>query len=249
MMTPCTPPTREEMNRAIEKIIQKADLPQRRFLPFLWHMLRDVGLYNSFRGVMWAPGLCLLLALLGIGGTSTISSMDSFWFPMFSGFQVFLLPALLTGISLLVCLIEKYQGVWDIRAVCRYNDKYLLAVRMLCMGLIGLLCLGLALIKVQDIEKDILWRFFLLSAVSYFLCGTFLLLALRLLPEAWFWPCAIMWGLLSLCLTVFSKEITVPMLLTPMPVIVVGAIGAMALYIWQVRQSALSEQKGGFFRC
>ena len=25
--------------------------------------------------------------------------------------------------------------------------------------------------------------------------------------------------------------------------------GAMALYIWQVRQSALSEQKGGFFRC
>ena len=42
-MTPCTPPTREEMNRAIEKIILKADLPQRRFLPFLWHMIRDVG--------------------------------------------------------------------------------------------------------------------------------------------------------------------------------------------------------------
>ena len=97
MMTPCTPPTREEMNRAIEKIIQKADLPQRRFLPFLWHMLRDVGLYNSFRGVMWAPGLCLLLALLGVGWTSTIHSMDFFWFLCFPGSRCFCCPLCLQG--------------------------------------------------------------------------------------------------------------------------------------------------------
>ena len=62
-MRPIEPPSRLEKQREITAILDKADLKERRFLPLMARMLKDVGFVNCFRGVGWVPGLCVLVGL------------------------------------------------------------------------------------------------------------------------------------------------------------------------------------------
>ena len=135
-MKPIEPPTRQEVRREVDQILSRAQLTERRFFPLVFRMLRNVGLINTFRGVGWAPPLCLLAGWF----FSLLPNTDAGnWIPI-----SILLPLALTGVNTLVCVIEKKQEVWELKETCRYNGKYLLALRMLFLGLLGLTAVGIA---------------------------------------------------------------------------------------------------------
>ena len=121
------PPTRQEVRREVDQILSRAQLTERRFFPLVFRMLRNVGLINTFRGVGWAPPLCLLVGWFFSLFTSTGRGN---WVQI-----SILLPLALTGVNTLVCVAEKKQEVWELKETCRYNGKYLLALRMLFLGL------------------------------------------------------------------------------------------------------------------
>ena len=250
------PPSRLERQREITAILDQADLKERRFLPLMAHMLKNVGFINCFRGVGWAPGLCLLVGLFSWG---MISADFTETHPLNLNFclqiTLFIQPLLLTGISLAACIIEKQLGVWEIRAVCRYNDKYLLAFRMVFMGMVGILSVALSLLSVHSVEGILLVKIFLASAGAYLLCGTVLMASLRFLPEKWFWTVLVLWyglGLFLLGKAFYRSDLTVWMDHASLPLLLVAALGAAAFYFWQTRQLALSktnEKMGGYWKC
>ena len=250
------PPSRLERQREITAILDQADLKERRFLPLMAHMLKNVGFINCFRGVGWAPGLCLLVGLFSWG---MISADFTETHPLNLNFclqiTLFIQPLLLTGISLAACIIEKQLGVWEIRAVCRYNDKYLLAFRMVFMGMVGILSVALSLLSVHSVEGILLVKIFLASAGAYLLCGTVLMASLRFLPEKWFWTVLVLWyglGLFLLGKVFYRSDLTVWMDHASLPLLLVAALGAAAFYFWQTRQLALSktnEKMGGYWKC
>ncbi len=250
------PPSRLERQREITAILDQADLKERRFLPLMAHMLKNVGFINCFRGVGWAPGLCLLVGLFSWG---MISADFTETHPLNLNFclqiTLFIQPLLLTGISLAACIIEKQLGVWEIRAVCRYNDKYLLAFRMVFMGMVGILSVALSLLSVHSVEGILLVKIFLASAGAYLLCGTVLMASLRFLPEKWFWTVLVLWyglGLFLLGKAFYRSDLTVWMDHASLPLLLVVALGAAAFYFWQTRQLALSktnEKMGGYWKC
>ena len=255
-MRPMEPPTRLERQREIEEILDKADLKERRFLPLMAHMLKNIGFINCFRGVSWAPGLCLLVGLFSWG---MISADFREIYPLDLNFclqmTLFIQPLLLTGISLAACIIEKQLGVWEVRAVCRYNDKYLLAFRMLFMGMVGMLSVALSLLSVHRVGGLLLVKIFLASAGAYLLCGTVLMASLRFLPEKWFWTVLVLWyglGLFLLAKNFYQSDLTVWMDHASLPLLLVAALGAAVFYFWQTRQLALSkinEKMGGYWKC
>lgn len=255
-MRPMEPPSRLERQREITAILDQADLKERRFLPLMAHMLKNVGFINCFRGVGWAPGLCLLVGLFSWG---MISADFTETHPLNLNFclqiTLFIQPLLLTGISLAACIIEKQLGVWEIRAVCRYNDKYLLAFRMVFMGMVGILSVALSLLSVHSVEGILLVKIFLASAGAYLLCGTVLMASLRFLPEKWFWTVLVLWyglGLFLLGKAFYRSDLTVWMDHASLPLLLVAALGAAAFYFWQTRQLALSktnEKMGGYWKC
>lgn len=255
-MRPMEPPTRLERQREIEEILDKADLKERRFLPLMAHMLKNIGFINCFRGVSWAPGLCLLVGLFSWG---MISADFREIYPLDLNFclqmTLFIQPLLLTGISLAACIIEKQLGVWEVRAVCRYNDKYLLAFRMLFMGIVGMLSVALSLLSVHRVGGLLLVKIFLASAGAYLLCGTVLMASLRFLPEKWFWTVLVLWyglGLFLLAKNFYQSDLTVWMDHASLPLLLVAALGAAVFYFWQTRQLALSkinEKMGGYWKC
>lgn len=250
------PPSRPERQREITAILDQADLKERRFLPLMAHMLKNVGFINCFRGVGWAPGLCLLVGLFSWG---MISADFTETHPLNLNFclqiTLFIQPLLLTGISLAACIIEKQLGVWEVRAVCRYNDKYLLAFRMLFMGIVGMLSVALSLLSVHRVGGLLLVKIFLASAGAYLLCGTVLMASLRFLPEKWFWTVLVLWyglGLFLLGKDFYRSDLTVWMDHASLPLLLVAALGAAAFYFWQTRQLALSktnEKMGGYWKC
>lgn len=250
------PPSRLERQREITAILDQADLKERRFLPLMAHMLKNVGFINCFRGVGWAPGLCLLVGLFSWG---MISADFTETHPLNLNFclriTLFIQPLLLTGISLAACIIEKQLGVWEVRAVCRYNDKYLLAFRMLFMGIVGMLSVALSLLSVHRVGGLLLVKIFLASAGAYLLCGTVLMASLRFLPEKWFWTVLVLWyglGLFLLGKDFYRSDLTVWMDHASLPLLLVAALGAAAFYFWQTRQLALSktnEKMGGYWKC
>lgn len=250
------PPSRLERQREITAILDQADLKERRFLPLMAHMLKNVGFINCFRGVGWAPGLCLLVGLFSWG---MISADFTETHPLNLNFclqiTLFIQPLLLTGISLAACIIEKQLGVWEVRAVCRYNDKYLLAFRMLFMGIVGMLSVALSLLSVHSVEGILLVKIFLASSGAYLLCGTVLMASLRFLPEKWFWTVLVLWyglGLFLLGKAFYRSDLTVWMDHASLPLLLVAALGAAAFYFWQTRQLALSktnEKMGGYWKC
>ena len=255
-MRPMEPPSRLERQREITAILDQADLKERRFLPLMAHMLKNVGFINCFRGVGWAPGLCLLVGLFSWG---MISADFTETHPLNLNFclqiTLFIQPLLLTGISLAACIIEKQLGVWEIRAVCRYNDKYLLAFRMVFMGMVGILSVALSLLSVHSVEGILLVKIFLASAGAYLMCGTVLMASLRFLPEKWFWTVLVLWyglGLFLLGKAFYRSDLTVWMDHASLPLLLVAALGAAAFYFWQTRQLALSktnEKMGGYWKC
>lgn len=255
-MRPMEPPTRLERQREIEEILDKADLKERRFLPLMAHMLKNIGFINCFRGASWAPGLCLLVGLFSWG---MISADFREIYPLDLNFclqmTLFIQPLLLTGISLAACIIEKQLGVWEVRAVCRYNDKYLLAFRMLFMGIVGMLSVALSLLSVHRVGGLLLVKIFLASAGAYLLCGTVLMASLRFLPEKWFWTVLVLWyglGLFLLAKNFYQSDLTVWMDHASLPLLLVAALGAAVFYFWQTRQLALSkinEKMGGYWKC
>ena len=90
---------------------------------------------------------------------------------------------------------------------------------------------------------------FLLAAVSLFLCGNFLLAALRFLRESWFWAALAFWMLLGGFLAAYFQVLTplwVPSI--PLPLLVLAAAGAGLLYLWQTKQLAF-RPIGGFWKC
>ena len=89
--------------------------------------------------------LCLLVGLFSLEYYRQQSSLNSIF-----QFTMFIQPLLLTGISTLACIIGKHQGVWEMSAVCKYNDKYLLAFRMLCMGFLGMASTVFTLLSVKN---------------------------------------------------------------------------------------------------
>ena len=250
------PPSRLERQREITAILDQADLKERRFLPLMAHMLKNVGFINCFRGVGWAPGLCLLVGLFSWG---MISADFTETHPLNLNFclqiTLFIQPLLLTGISLAACIIEKQLGVWEVRAVCRYNDKYLLAFRMLFMGIVGMISVALSLLSVHRVGGLLLVKIFLASAGAYLLCGTVLMASLRFLPEKWFWTVLVLWyglGLFLLGEAFYRSDLTVWMDHASLPLLLVAALGAAAFYFWQTRQLALSktnEKMGGYWKC
>lgn len=255
-MKPIEPPSRLERQREITAILDQADLKERRFLPLMAHMLKNVGFINCFRGVSWAPGLCLLVGLFSWG---MISADFRETYPLDLNFclqmTLFIQPLLLTGISLAACIIEKQLGVWEVRAVCRYNDKYLLAFRMLFMGIVGMLSVALSLLSVHRVGGLLLVKIFLASAGAYLLCGTVLMASLRFLPEKWFWTVLVLWyglGLFLLAKNFYQSNLTVWMDHASLPLLLVAALGAAVFYFWQTRQLALSkinEKMGGYWKC
>ena len=255
-MRPIEPPSRLEKQREITAILDKADLKERRFLPLIAHMLKNVGFINCFRGVGWAPGLCLLVGLFSCG---MISADFKVTYPLNLDFclrmTLFIQPLLLTGISLAACIIEKQLGVWEMRAVCRYNDKYLLAFRMLFMGIVGMASVALSLLSVSSVGGMLVVKIFLASAAAYLLCGTVLMASLRFLPEKWFWTVLVLWyglGLFLLVKNSYQPGLTLWMDDAPLPVLLVAALEAAVFYFWQTRQLALSktnEKMGGYWKC
>ena len=255
-MRPIEPPSRLEKQREITAILDKADLKERRFLPLIAHMLKNVGFINCFRGVGWAPGLCLLVGLFSCG---MISADFKVTYPLNLDFclrmTLFIQPLLLTGISLAACIIEKQLGVWEMRAVCRYNDKYLLAFRMLFMGIVGMASVALSLLSVSSVGGMLVVKIFLASATAYLLCGTVLMASLRFLPEKWFWTVLVLWyglGLFLLVKNSYQPGLTLWMDDAPLPVLLVAALEAAVFYFWQTRQLALSktnEKMGGYWKC
>ena len=235
-MKPIEPPTRQEVRREVDQILSRAQLTERRFFPLVFRMLRNVGLINTFRGVGWAPPLCLLAGWF----FSLLPNTDAGnWIPI-----SILLPLALTGVNTLVCVIEKKQEVWELKETCRYNGKYLLALRMLFLGLLGLMAVGIAAAAGgSGMER------FLLAAVSLFLCGNFLLAALRFLRESWFWAALAFWMLLGGFLAAYFQVLTpfwVPSI--PLPLLALAAAGAGLLYLWQTKQLAF-RPIGGFWKC
>ena len=255
-MKPIKSPTRLERQREIDAILDKADLKERRFIPLMLKMLKDVGPIHCFLGVKWAPALCVLVGLFCWGLVSQKPAADySTNLNDCLRVTIFIQPLLLTGISPIACIIEKYMSVWEIRAVCRYNDKYLLAFRMLMMGVVGMFSVGLTLLSVQWAEGAMLLKIFLVSSASYFLCGTVLMASLRFLPEKWFWTVLVLWyglGLFLLVKNSYQPGLTLWMDDAPLPVLLAAALGAAAFYFWQTRQLALSktnEKMGGYWKC
>ena len=83
-----------------------------------------------------------------------------------------------------------------------YNDKYLLAFRMLFMGIVGMASVALSLLSVSSVGGMLVVKIFLASAAAYLLCGTVLMASLRFLPEKWFWTVLVLWYGLGLFLLV-----------------------------------------------
>lgn len=255
MMRPIEPPSRLEKQREITAILDKADLKERRFLPLMARMLKDVGFVNCFRGVGWAPGLCVLVGLFCWG---LMAAELSSTVPMNLNFclqiTLFIQPLILTGISLATCILEKYLGMWEMRAVCRYNDKYLLAFRMLFMGIVGMVSVALSLLSMGNVGGSLVMKVFLASSTSYLLCGSILMAALRFLSEKWFWPVQVVWYGLGLFLLTKSYWLNMAdwMNSIPLPALLVAALGTAGFYFWQTRQLALSkinEKMGGYWKC
>ena len=247
------PPSRLEKQREITAILDKADLKERRFLPLMARMLKDVGFVNCFRGVGWAPGLCVLVGLFCWG---LIAAEFSSTVPMNLNFclqiTLFIQPMILTGISLAICIMEKHLGMWEMRAVCRYNDKYLLAFRMLFMGIVGMVSVALSLLSMGNVEGSLVMKVFLASSTSYLLCGSMLMAALRFLSEKWFWPVVVGWCVMELFL--MSRAATLNLVdqlgSTPLIVVLTASVITAVLYLWQTRQIALSNKKtGGYWKC
>lgn len=254
-MRPIKPPSKLERQREITAILDKADLKERHFFPLMLRMLRNVGPLNCFLGVKWAPGLCVLVGLLGWGLVSTNSTGYN---PQNINFclqmTMFIQPLLLTGISLMTCIIEKHLGVWEMRAVCRYNDKYLLAFRMLLMGVVGILSVGVTVLSIRWAGCSLLFKIFLASSASYWLCGAVLMSALRFLPEKWFWSVLVFWYGLELFLlaSTWQDNMADWMNGVPLPLLLIAALGTAGFYFWQTRQLALSkinEKMGGYWKC
>ncbi len=241
------PVTQQEMRREIDSILDRADLQERRMFPLMFQMLKNVGLSNCFVGVKWAPLLCLLVGLFSLEYYRQQSSLNSIF-----QFTMFIQPLLLTGISTLACIIGKHQGVWEMSAVCKYNDKYLLAFRMLCMGFLGMASTVFTLLSVKNEGGIIFFKAFLASTASYLLCGSILMAALRLLPEKWFWPVVVGWCVMELFL--MSRAATLNLVdqlgSTPLIVVLAASVITAVLYLWQTRQIALSNKKtGGYWKC
>ncbi len=251
-MRPIEPPSRLERQREITAILDKADLKEQHFFPLMLKMLWNVGPLNCFLGVKWAPGLCILVGLFcwrSVLSDSVYQKVD-----VCLQMSMFIQPLVLTGISLAACVIEKHRGVWEMRAVCRYNDKYLLAFRMLLMGIIGMLSVGLTAFSIRQVESETLLKIFLASSASYWLCGAVLMAALRFLPEKWFWPVAVCWYGLGLCMLVNSTNVNMVswMNSAPLAILLIAALATASFYFWQTRQMALSrtnEKMGGYWKC
>ena len=225
-------------------------------MPLIAHMLKNVGFINCFRGVGWAPGLCLLVGLFSCG---MISADFKVTYPLNLDFclrmTLFIQPLLLTGISLVACIIEKQLSVWRCRGRMPVQ-------RQISAGLPDAVygnrrngfCSAESAFGEQCGRdaggKNLSGIGSSVSAVRHSAYGVAAVFAGEMVLDG---AGPLVWaGVVPVGQNSYQPGLTLWMDDAPLPVLLVAALGAAVFYFWQTRQLALSktnEKMGGYWKC
>jgi hypothetical protein len=232
-------PSRDERNQSIRAILDAA-LPVKRTLPGeIKRLFNTVGLKRAFCGVGDAVAAALMVSQ---GGLLTVSiyiaiTNDGFYAHTFYFIPVMLFaPVLYFSMLIFTTWKERMTGTWEVIASCRYNMKYVTAIRVMLVSAAGMVFIPLTTLPLISTAQYP-------NIIAAAFCAMFLYSALSLLTllisESLIFQFAapVMWSVgWGLALVVYSP-LRVENFLANVPIVfsAVTACLLLSLYLFELR--------------
>jgi hypothetical protein len=233
-------PSEQEKKVHIVSIVAEALPPKRSFSGEVLRLFQSIGLKYAFASVLDAVAAAILVSLV-VGFTASIYSNamytnilgdDHFIFAPILFFAPILYFTLLT----FTAWKERMCGTWEVLMSCRYNLKYLTALRVIVVSASGLLFLPLITLPLAGTGKYLPILIGAFCAMFLYSCLTLLFLLISesfafqlVLPILW----VSVWGILLFGITPLGVE----RFLAGIPLAVSGglAVSLLLLYLAELR--------------
>jgi len=250
-------PNKDERKRAISEIVDIA-LPQKTTLRGeVKRLYKTVGIKNAFCGVGDAVAAAIMISVI-LGTAASIFIIESinianaglntglnpqFALPFRYLPLILLAPVLYFSLLAFTSWKERMSGTWQVLSVCRYNLKFITAVRVIIVSLAGavfLIAITLPLSVYPEYPRMLGFAF-----CAMFFYGSFTLLTLMIseskakqgiLPIIWF----IVWTFLCL---VAPRETEGFLSGIPITILIAVAVGLCALYLFEMRLFVLRSTR------
>ncbi|MFP3153414.1 hypothetical protein LQZ18_03100 [Lachnospiraceae bacterium ZAX-1] len=232
-------PSHDEREQNICSILELAVPAKRTFLGEIKRLWRTVGIQYAFRGVGDATAAALMISattLITVAFFVTTIGEAGGDVPVRFTPIMLLAPILYFSLLSFTAWKERMSGTWEVLSVCRYNLKYITAIRVIVVSAAGFAFVPLLALPLVGTGAygDVLISAF----CAMFLYGTLSLLSMLIseskitlfaLPVLW----TLLWGAALIRFTPTGVE----QLLSDIPIAFTGgaAILSIAIYIVQLR--------------
>lgn len=232
-------PSNDERKRNIGRIVKFSLPPKRTVLSEIKRLLTTVGIKYAFRGVLDAAAAALLVSFVFVFAASLVvaSSIASDITPRYAfSPTVFLAPVFYFSLLAFTSWKERMSGTWQLLTTCRYNLKYIAAIRVMVVSAGGVIFIPLATLPI--VGTAVYLKILLAAFCSMFFYSGLTLFALLISESLTFQLSAplvwiIGWGL---SLAVYTP-VKVESLLANVPIAysAVAALVLLALYLAELR--------------
>ena len=235
-------PNTKERERSIRAVIDAAMPEKRTLIAEAGRLCRTVGIKNAFCGVGDAVAAALLVSFTAALTASIMSAASDtlqYFIPV-----LILSPVLYFSLLCFTSWKERMCGTWAVLASCRYNLKYITAIRVMLVSLAGMIFIPIVtapFIGTAEYPKIVAAAF-----CAMFLYSTLTLLSLLVsesllfqlvLPITWI----LFWGLLLIAFEPLQLEIFFAQL--PLTVCLFAAFVMLCVYLPVLRVFVLRSTR------
>jgi hypothetical protein len=171
-------PTQDEKDRAIENILSKGLRKPQSTWSYFCEIYRHLGL----RFIFWDMAQALSMAAITVSGILLLLpvSPEQYKLSILFAFS----PLLFVLIVSFSETIERINGLYDLKMTCKYTIQQIMAFRILCFSLFGILfCVGIAATRAEGIHT--LFKMLPLSLSALFLCAFLTIFIIRRFTGKW----------------------------------------------------------------
>ncbi len=234
-------PTDEEKKTSIENILEAGLQPPKTIWEQLADMLRAVPLRYVFTGIEDSLFLAVISAIIVCAGTSLVFQ-ETLYIAMFT-----VSPFLYTALYWLTAWKEFQTGTIEMKMTCRFNLRYMTAVRMLLFSAAGIVfdTAITLIVPVRTGKGDYLRllavclsALFIYAALSLWLAAVAPLKAQLVFPAVWTLGAVI-------CLGFARNWFNAVLLQLPLYILFIILTASLLLFTWQLKRMIADPSKGG----